>query len=281
MPTPVTLNIRRTAGGTPAFAETVDLDTLTPKARALAEAIHASAGHQPIGILCATGKTKGDAPNFAWRHGTGPEADAIATQPVTTVIRPTPLRADSVTPPEEWLEREAHGLTHDVYPIAGSRDSLTTLDTRVPSADAAREDRCLSLDTVRSYLADTHGLVMSPTGWSLLWKIGHLPEPRHHAVGGRLPLWHVDDIDAYGTRDYDRWTISQVADHLGYQGTSAAGSARKQMSRWGLDAIGRAPGRGGESLYAADQVQAAHAARPGKGRHGARRSEDGKFADRQ
>ncbi|MGI5397241.1 hypothetical protein [Streptomyces sp. CA-251251] len=114
-------------------------------------------------------------------------------------------------------------------------------------------------------------------GWSLLWKIGHLPEPRHHTVSGRLPLWQVDDIDAYGTCDYERWTISQVADHLGYQGTSAAGTARKQMSRWGLDAVGRAPGRGGESLYAAVQVQAAHAARPGKGRHGVARSEGGRF----
>lgn len=279
MPTPVALNIRRATASTPAFTEKVDLDTLTPKARALAEAIHASTGHRPIGILCATGKTKGDRPNFAWRYGTGPEADTIAAQPVTAVIRPTPLRADSATPAEEWLEREAHGLAHDVYPIAGSRDSLTTLDERVPSAAAARDDRCLSLDTVRSYLADAHGLVMSPTGWSLLWKAGHLPEPRHYALGGRLPLWHVGDIDAYGTRGYDRWTISQVADYLGYTGKSANGSARKQMSRWGLEAVGRAPGRGGESLFAADQVQAAHASRPGRGRHGAARSESGKFTD--
>jgi hypothetical protein len=277
MPTLVTLNIRRATGDTAAFPEQVDLDTLTPKARALAEAIHASAGHRPIGILCATGKTKGDNPNFRRHYGAGPEADALATQPVTVVIRPTALRADSVTPPEEWLEREAHSLAFDVYPIAGSRDSLTTLDQRVPSADAAKEDRCLPLDTVRPYLADTHGLVMSPTGWSLLWKVGHLPEPRHYALNGRLPLWHVDDIDAYAGRDFERWTISQVAEHLGYTGASATGTARKQLSRWGLVAVGRAPGRGGESLYAADQVQAAHAARPGKGRHGAVR-EGGRFA---
>ncbi|MEU3954050.1 hypothetical protein AB0F45_17285 [Streptomyces achromogenes] len=278
MPTPVTLNIRRAVGDTPAFSETVDLDTLTPKARAFAEAIHASAGHGPVGILCATGKTKGDNPNFRYQYGTGPEADAIAAQPVTVVICPTPLRADSVTPPEEWLERQAHGLALDVYPIAGSRDSLTTLDERVPSADAARDDRCLFLDAVRGYLADTHGIVMGPTAWGLLWKAGNLPAPRHYALNGRLPLWHVDDIDAYATRDYERWTVSQVADFLGYTGSAATATARKRLSRWGLDAVGRAPGRGGESLYAADQVQAAQAARPGRGRHGADRREDGRFS---
>ncbi|MFE0820650.1 hypothetical protein [Streptomyces sp. NPDC058847] len=41
---------------------------------------------------------------------------------------------------------------------------------------------------------------------------------------------------------------------------------------------GRAPGRGGESLYAADRVQAALATRPGKGRHGAAPSEGGRLS---
>lgn len=277
MPTTVTLNIRRTVGDTPAFAEQVDLDTLTPKARALAEAIHASAGHQPIGILCATSLTKGDNPNHRYLYGDGPDADTIATQPVTTVVRPTSLRADSATPPEEWLERQAHSLGLDVYPVAGSLDSLHTLSERVPSADTAREDRCMMLDSVRSYLADRHGLVMSPDGWSLLWKAGHLPQPRHHAVGGRLPMWHADDVDAYACRDYERWPISRVAEELGYTGPSAAGTARKQLSRWGLNPVGRGPGRGGENLFAADQVQAAQTTRPGRGRHGAAR-QGGRFA---
>lgn len=277
MPTLVTLNIRRFAGNTGAFSEEVDLDTLTPKARALAEAIHASSGHAPIGVLCATGRAKGDSPNFRLKYGTGPEADAMARQPVTVVIKPTLLRADSVTPPEEWLERQAHGLDHDVYPIAGSLDPLIRLPGRVPSADAARDDRCLTLAAVRDYLGDVHGLLLSADGWSLLWKAGHLPAPRHYALGGRMPLWHVDDIDAYARRPYERWTVSQVADHLGYQGSSAAGSARKQMSRWGIHPVGRDRGRGGESLYAADQVQAAHAARPGRGRHGAPRGRGGTF----
>lgn len=92
-----------------------------------------------------------------------------------------------------------------------------------------------------------------------------------------MPLWALEDLDAYAGRDYELWPISRVTEHLGYSGPSATGSARKQLSRWGLYAVDRAPGRGGEARFAADQVQAAHAARPGKGRHGATRAAGGKF----
>lgn len=73
------------------------------------------------------------------------------------------------------------------------------------------------------------------------------------------------EVDGWG-RPVELWTLTRVAEYLGYQGASAAGSARKQLHRWGITAEGRAPGRGGESLFAADQVQAAHASRPGRGR---------------
>ncbi|MFD1277988.1 hypothetical protein ACFQ51_56570 [Streptomyces kaempferi] len=125
-------------------------------------------------------------------------------------------------------------------------------------------------------LAD-RGIVLTNDAWIMLQKAGNAPEPRHYALGGRMPLWHVDDVDAYASRDYERWTVTRVAELLGFTGSSAAGSARKQLSRWGLSAVGRAPGRGGESLFAADQVQAAQAARPGRGRHAASRV-DGRFA---
>ncbi|MEU8718447.1 hypothetical protein [Streptomyces sp. NPDC048663] len=73
------------------------------------------------------------------------------------------------------------------------------------------------------------------------------------------------------------WTVSVVAAYLGFTGKSATGSARKQLSRWGIAATSREPGRNGESLYLAAQVRAAHEARPGRGRHGAARSEGGRF----
>ena len=60
----------------------------------------------------------------------------------------------------------------------------------------------------------------------------------------------------------ERWTISEVADFLG---AASTGSARRTLSRWGVRAIGRRAGRGGESEYDAGQIRAAHAARPGRG----------------
>lgn len=77
-------------------------------------------------------------------------------------------------------------------------------------------------------------------------------------------------------RGGDLWTISMVAKYLGYTGPSANGSARKQLSRWGITSQGREPGRRGQSQYLADEVKAARASAPGKGRHGASR-ERGRF----
>ncbi|WP_063760822.1 hypothetical protein [Streptomyces aureocirculatus] len=167
----------------------------------------------------------------------------------------------------------------DFWPIAGAHSRMQSMEERVPSAGAARADRCLRRDQALPYLADKseRTVILSPDAWILLQKAGNVPAPRHYAVGGRMPLWHVDDLDAYIARDYERWTISQVAEHLGYSGASATGSARKQLSRWGISAVDRQPGRDGESRYAADQVEAAHRARPGKGRRGALRVDGGRF----
>lgn len=87
--------------------------------------------------------------------------------------------------------------------------------------------------------------------------------------------WNPLALEGTG-RGGDLWTVSMVAKYLGYSGPSANGTARKQLSRWGIDSQGREPGRNGESQYLARQVRAAHEARPGKGRHGASR-EGGRF----
>lgn len=273
--TTVTLRLRHPQDPRGPMVE-VDLCDLTPKARALAEAIHASTGHRPLGVLCDTGKTKADSPNHRYLYGTGPEAEEIGRRPdlrFITNLEPIPQGAE--TTPEEWLEYNARQLPYDAWPIAGARSRMEPLKERVPSADAAREDRCLTRDQTMHYLAEA-GIVIGRDAWWRLVKAEAAPAPRHYALGGRMPLWHVDDLDAYINRPYERWPLSRVAEHLGYSGPPAAGSARKQLSRWGLHAVGRAPGRGGESLYAADQVQALHASRPGRGRHGAPR-ESGKF----
>ncbi|MFJ8159013.1 hypothetical protein [Streptomyces sp. NPDC094468] len=79
------------------------------------------------------------------------------------------------------------------------------------------------------------------------------------------------------TSSEELWTVSVVAAYLGFTGKSATGSARKQLSRWGIAAASREPGRSGESLYLAAQVRAAHEGRPSPGRRGAARGEGGRF----
>ncbi|MEU8936153.1 hypothetical protein AB0D30_40495 [Streptomyces sp. NPDC048409] len=71
--------------------------------------------------------------------------------------------------------------------------------------------------------------------------------------------------------------MSVVAAYLGFAGKSATGSARKQLSRWGIAATSREPGRSGESLHPAAQVRAAHEARPGPGRRDGARGQGGRF----
>ncbi|WP_410570553.1 hypothetical protein [Amycolatopsis sp. cmx-4-61] len=49
-------------------------------------------------------------------------------------------------------------------------------------------------------------------------------------------------------------------------GVATADSANRTLRRWGVDAVGRQPGRGGENLYAEAAVRAAVADRPRRGR---------------
>lgn len=60
----------------------------------------------------------------------------------------------------------------------------------------------------------------------------------------------------------ETWGLDLVAVHIG---ASSTGSARKTLSRWGVQAVGREPGRGGQSLYSKTEVVYARAIRPGQG----------------
>jgi hypothetical protein len=72
---------------------------------------------------------------------------------------------------------------------------------------------------------------------------------------------HIADV-MQALKSPELWTIATVAEHIG---ATTTGSARKTLSRWGVKAVGREAGRSGESLYDAEQVRTAHAARPGRG----------------
>jgi hypothetical protein len=261
----------------PARDEDVDPDVLSPRARALAEAI-ADCGRGPLNIVMET-RTPPENGVFtpeqqaAWAElaARRPAADPGVRLGTVTVTR---MPADSPRTAEEYLETTASNLAGGLpgrphwYPVGAGTGMLglgTTNVRRVPSADAAAEDPHLTRDAV---LARTsyRGRPMGITAWDTLIGTGYLPDPDRY-VAGRTPQWLPATVDAWLDRPREIWTLSQVAEHLRYGGApaTAAGSARKQLHLWGITATGRAPGRGGESQYDADQVRAAHANRPGRG----------------
>lgn len=74
----------------------------------------------------------------------------------------------------------------------------------------------------------------------------------------------------------EMWTVSMIAEFLGYEGQSAANSARVWLSRKGIKPQGRQTGRHGQTEYDAELIRQAKEASPGKGRRGAQR-EGGRF----
>lgn len=58
------------------------------------------------------------------------------------------------------------------------------------------------------------------------------------------------------------WTIDDVVKAIG---ASSPSSARRTLGRWGVEPVGREPGRAGRSLYRPEDVRRAYAARPGRG----------------
>lgn len=242
-------------GRVQAFAEEVDLDDLTPRARALAEAL-ADAQRAPLPITRMTVVQE----NSLTVRETHPAWDSSGQplgpdQHITRSIELPRLAADRPETAAWWLEHQARDHGPHWYTVSAVHGD------RVPSWEAAASDRHLTVNQVLERLRDTSAEI-GIRGWDTLRGTGIL-RPDRHVQGS--PQWRPEDVDAFIARPRELWPISQVAEYLGFTGPSATGSARKQLSRWGLVAEGRGPGRGGESLYAADQIQAAHNHRPGRG----------------
>ena len=254
----------------PAYREDVDLDDLTPRARTLAEALIQQEQHPgrmgPGEILLQCDRLTRDVyprrPDVAEAYGPRPREDQPARQHFVRSV----LKTANFMGPLEYLEREARSWPMDWY-IVG----VNGCDP-VPSFEAGKADRVYTHTTAMEYLH------LSPAAWDTLKQAGHLPAPDRWAHG--RPHWYPETIDAYRGRDTELWTMSQIADYLGYHTPTARQSALKTLYRWGLSPVGREPGRSGESLYAADQVQAVKAHRPGSGRRGAARV-GGRFASDQ
>jgi hypothetical protein len=234
-----------------AFSEDVDLDRLTPRARALAEAL-ADAQRAPLPLTRMT--VVQETPRTI--RETNPTWEAMVDlvdpdQLATRSINLPPLAADRPETAEWWLEHQARDQGPDWYPVSAIRGE------RVPSWRAGAADRHLTVDQVLDRLRGTSAAI-GIQGWDTLRGTGILAPDRH--VMGR-PQWHEETVDAFARRSREVWPLSRVAEYLHL----TPGSARVQLRRWGIPAEARAAGRGGESLYPADLVQAVHAHRPGRG----------------
>jgi hypothetical protein len=73
-------------------------------------------------------------------------------------------------------------------------------------------------------------------------------------TGGIITVERADDSET--------WTLTEAAAHMGAANTN---TAQRALKRLGVEAVGRGPGRGGESLFRPAEVMHAHATRPGQG----------------
>ncbi|MCG6493454.1 hypothetical protein [Kitasatospora sp. A2-31] len=84
------------------------------------------------------------------------------------------------------------------------------------------------------------------------WRITGSWEAVDNAYVAEVERWDSDET----------WTLQQAADHMGAASTDTASKALRRLN---VTTVGRAPGRGGQSIYNTAEVMYAHATRPGRG----------------
>lgn len=203
MPTPVTLLLRTdakhvSAGDritwTIARPDTVDLDQLTPRARALAEAVaQFPGGRKGAGeIRCQhTSKTRGElTPNAdIWLS---PEQQAEPA--IQNWSAWDKYRADSEMPAAEYLERQARKIPPD-WSIVLGRSTAAPLPAPVASAQAGAADDRLTVRGVIDRLASKHDRHIQPGTWRSYVARDQAPKPVDTV--GRESLWSPADVDIW------------------------------------------------------------------------------------
>lgn len=183
---------------TNARADSVDLDALTPRARALAEAVaQMPGGDRGAGeILCT--------------HRTRTRGESVSNPDVwlTEEQQAEPARmtwavwdkypADSDVPADAYLEKQARKIPSD-WAIVSAWGPLLRPDP-VPSAEAGAADDRLTAQGVVDRLARLHGRHIGPGTWRSYVNRGQVQAPKPVAQAGRVPLWSPADIDAWATR---------------------------------------------------------------------------------
>lgn len=190
MATIVTLKLRRDTlddNGAPVTApyEDVDLDTLTPRARALAEAVAATPLRTAVDIwVQAERPIRDTTPDWQLWY-----TEQQAAQPERRPWRGwSDYPATSTMPPAEYLERQARRIPPG-WQVLGARP-----DAPVPSADAGAADTGMTREQVLDWLR-AHGRAIAPGTWSAYVTRGQAPAPSRRVA--RTPLWDLDEIAAW------------------------------------------------------------------------------------
>lgn len=174
----------------------VDLDVLTPRARALAEA-----------VVQLPGSRKG-AGEILCQHRTLTRAemtsDAESWLPPELLAKPAQqgwarwdiYRADSVVTPVEYLERQARKIPPEWRIVCGRAVGRPD-PAPVPSFQAGGDDDRLTPRAVVEYLATHHKRHIGSSTWRAYASRGQAPAPVGHV--GRESLWMPADVDAWAT----------------------------------------------------------------------------------
>ncbi|HWB38315.1 MAG TPA: hypothetical protein VHA75_20045 [Rugosimonospora sp.] len=173
---------------------TVDLDALSPKARALAEAIADRPGREAGDIWMES-----DAPLSElvrdWQYWYTPEEGAAPERRPWRGWSTLPLRPGET--PEERLEVEAAKIPPGWHVYgAGARRP-------VPSLEAAKAVREATADQVVAYLAGLGRRIGRQTWTSY---VGKDEAPRPARKVGRTSLWDLDEVDKWLARPTARWS---------------------------------------------------------------------------
>lgn len=174
----------------------IDLDALTPRARALAEAVAQLPGaRKEAGEILCHHRTK-------TRAEMTPDAESwlppeLLTKPARQGwARWDIYRADSKVSPVEYLESQARKIPPEWQVICGHAIGHPD-PAPVPSSQVGGDDDRLTPRAVVEYLATRHKRHIGPSTWRAYASRGQAPAPVGHV--GRESLWAPADVDAWAT----------------------------------------------------------------------------------
>lgn len=172
----------------PGYAEDVDLDQLTPRARALAECIAACPGGRPLDIWMEHDRPIREVrPDWQLWY-----SDDEASRPERRPWRGwSRYPATSHVPAIQWLEEQARKIPPDWHPLGADPHHP------VPSRDAGAADRYLTRDQVMTYMR-ARGRDISVSTWDSYRARKPVPlAPPPDRYVSRTPQWLEATIDRW------------------------------------------------------------------------------------